>query len=86
LLRIKHSKSQIRPRLKADFKLQQFEASNLEQDMSVIENIEEIVSDNDTEVVEEIVEEAMTISDEDLDISIQEFASELRMPDHIVYV
>jgi hypothetical protein len=74
---MKHSESQRRPRLEADFKLQQFEANNLEQDMSIIENIEETVSDNDIEVVLEIVEEAMTtcISDEDLDISIQELAS-----------
>jgi hypothetical protein len=72
---MKHSESQGRPRLEADFKLQQFEANNLEEDMSIIENIEETVSNNDIEVVEEIVEEAGTISDEDLDISIQELAS-----------
>ena len=81
---MKHSESQRRPRLKADFKLQQFEANNPQQDISVIENIEEIVSDNDIEEVEEIVGEAGTNSDEDLDISIQELASELRMPDHLM--
>jgi hypothetical protein len=79
-LRMKHSQSQRRPRLKADFVLSAFEANNPHQDLAVIANIEEIVADTGFEDVEDIVEEVESQSLQEIEISVQSLTDTLGIP------
>lgn len=81
---MKASESQRRPKLKADFVLSNFEANNPDQDLSVVENIEEIVSDTMQDEVDGLIDEVSAQSVDEVEVNIQQLSSEIGLTDEAI--
>jgi hypothetical protein len=78
------SESQRRPKLKSDFVLSNFQANNPEQDLSVVENIEEIVSDTIQDELESLIDEVAAQSIEEVEVNVQQLSSDLGLTDEAI--
>ena len=81
---MKASESQRLRKLKADFVLSNFKANNPEQDLSVVENIEEIVSDTTQDELESLIDEVAAQSIEEVEVNVQQLSSDFGLTDEAI--